>query len=109
VGAVEEVPDPLGVVAELELELVLDELGVVLDVGVLVEVLVVVVELDDELELLDVLVVWQSLDASSATVCAPCPRLLRSVGDTVEGSPMTALLSCCAALFAVPQSPADTA
>jgi hypothetical protein len=105
-GAVEEVPDPLGVVAELEL--VLDELGVVVEVGVLV-VVVVVVELDDELELLDVLVVWHSLVASCATVCAPCPRLRRSVGETVAGSPMTALLSCWAALAAVPQSPADTA
>ena len=65
--AVEEVPGPLGVVAELELVLVLDDVvGVAIDVVVLVVVgVVLVLVLDDVLELvLEVLALRQSLAAS---------------------------------------------
>jgi hypothetical protein len=106
---VEEVPDPLGVVAELEELELEDELGVVLDVGVLVVVLVVVVVLDEELELVVGVVFRQSWSDSDWTVCAPWSRFRRSVGETVTGRLTTASLNCLAAFAACPQFFADTA
>ena len=95
-------------VAELELVPVPDDVTVV--VGAVVVVGVEVVELDDELELLLVLfALRQSLAESLPIVAAPCPRFRLSVGETCAGSLTTALLNCCRALAAVPQSPADTA
>jgi len=105
---VEEVPDPLGVVAELELELELeDELGVVVEVGVLV--VVVVALLDEELELLEVVVLRHSWRESDWTVCASCPRLLRRVGETLAGRLTTASANCWAKFAACPQFFACTA
>jgi hypothetical protein len=110
-AAVEEVPGPLGVVAELELELLLDGVvGVVLDELVLDGVVLDEVVLDDVLELvLEVLAVWHSVKASCRTVAAPCLRLFTSDGETLAGSLATALSNCWTALAAEPQWPSDTA
>jgi hypothetical protein len=86
----EEVPEFVGVVAEVvvvDVEVVLDVLVVV---GVLVEVVVVVVGVLVAVVVVGgvVVVAWcwrQSLAASRAIVAAPWVRLLRSVGLTVTG------------------------
>lgn len=90
-----------------------DELLELLEVG-FVCVLDGVVLLDDELdeELLVecvVLVLEQSLAASSLTVAAPCPRFLIRVVLTLFGSEPISFESCCAAAVAAPQLRAATA
>ena len=67
------------------------EVGVELDVVVVLEL--VVVELGVLLVVLEVVVVWQSLTSSWPTVAAPCLRFAASAGLTDDGRLSIALLS----------------
>jgi hypothetical protein len=88
------------------LEVVVGVAGVLVAVEEVVDVTVGV----DVLVTAGVLVVWwQSLLASSATVEAPWIRLLRSVGFTDAGRPETESLSAFTAFAAPEQLPAASA
>jgi hypothetical protein len=103
---------------------VLDVVSDVVEVGVELDVVVVVVGVEDEVVVVDevevvddgvevvdvdVVVVWQSWTDSWPTVATPCLRLAASAGFTDEGRLSIALLSAVTALAAAPQLPEPTA